>query len=1326
MKSKLSLKVLGVVVTIATLASLLVGLTAAPVSAANQMVFTPYSLPSNIGYFIGGAGTPSFASGAATTTSFIGAANTNPVIAAVTASADGNAIYAWDDTAKVLYYSSNAGKSYTALAFNPAGGLFAGTFVGLEVSPKFATDGTVVLVTSSQVWLITGGLANAVSVTGDLSTKLEGGTITAMDVGNYYTNGVLSVYIGVTGGAGLISNVLVFQQGGFTWAEVGTMKIGSVSFASTLANGTGTVSATTLTTSPQTVTIGLPSTVVVAAGTGTVASAWAGSVDTVTVGIPTIAITAGTATVSATTQTVLSQAVTVGVGTFTVTMPAGLAGTATAGTATLSVSPVTLPAGATTTVTATAGGTVTIAVTTTPSFTVALPAGVTGTAATGTATLATGGTLAANTVNTVTVSTLGTITVTIGTITFTVTTPAGVTGTVANGTGTVSLGGTLAAATVNTVTLSNVGTVTITTSGAALDPAVLAIKLSPNYQSDAEVMAVYNLGSQTYLGSNIAALGWNNSILPMVLIPGTNATAVIAAGTDYFANSTGTVLVGTTTGLYIVKGRVAAAGSVTNILTTPVSAIAVQGPLATSTVVVASPGTTALNITTAVTASTVTWVGSAAYRAATGTAVTSLWYAGTSNAKLFASSTGFVATSSNGGAINLSMDNANTFNQIGLISVTALTNLNPGITIISDTNWLSALGNNAGFCQSTDKGVSWVRIFGQTWGGNNAGAGGPARSQSYATNNTWVITNGSNIALLSSNGGSTYSPIGSPIAIGSFNYIENDAYYIVSAGGDPAGIYFSSRPYVNATFTPAIVNINNVARSGKDATHMTFAVGSRAGTVYQSTDGAVTFTQVGTGTGPFTSSDRVKVSYSSDGTLYAFANTPTTTTTGIYMWLPATSSWLNIAAAITKPIKSWTIAADGTAYAIVDDGAGVMGYGIYRSLNYNAVNPDNSSGASWGEIYQYNFPGGSATASIGSSSVGYPGAATTFSTAGVPVAGGNWTAGVGVFASAATGNTLQITENTSTVSGSGINQAIYTFVDAYTSGPVVISPKDKTILTTDTSVSMNWTAMNGPTGGSTPGATNYEVQLTNSADFSGATTPVSGTILGAMDVYQAGNTLASMNVNPGGGSNALKSGTNYTWRVRAISPLFSRWTTQTFTTALSTIVNTAVNSTPANGATGVDVNTTFTWPSVAGANVTYEFVIAEETGQTDKFAIIDYSATTPTNATPLRETLKYNTQYWWRVRATNGTVTSAWSTFFFTTAAAPVPTSTGSGSGTIVLPTPTSTIITITNPVTSFTITQPSTNNNSIPPALLWAVIAIGAILIIAVIVLIVRTRRIP
>jgi hypothetical protein len=1320
MKSKLSLKVLGVVITLATLASLLVGITAAPagVSAAtNQMVFTPYSLPSNLNYFVSGAGTPAFAAGATTTTTF----NTPPVapnISAVVASADGNTIYAWDSTNKVLYESTNGGKAWNALGIyvQSAAVLAAAAamvppqtdnFVGLKMSPKFATDGSVVLAYGQEVWLITGGLANAVSITGDLPTKLEGGTISAVDVGSYYTNGVLAIYIGVNGGGNVYSNVLVFQTGGFTWAPVGNL--GSA------GSGVGSVTITVQGSLYNSVGVGAGPIAVPALNQGsgyTVAPVVTFSGPTETGGVTAT----GTATLNGTG----------GVASITVTLP----GSGYTAAPTVSFSAGTLGVGGV----AATPFTSAIAVLPVATVTFAPP---TGTINPITAT------------GTVTVSTAGAVTV------VTVTNPGS---------------GYLAPPTF--VTINGNGSGTGATATASLSVAVTAnvigLKLSPNYQSDAEVMAVYTDGVNTYLDSNIAALGWNSSILPRVtLLPGLVATsAVINSGTDYFANSTGTVLVGiggTTTiptppatgaGLYIVKGRVAAPGTVTNLplaIGTAVTGITFQGPLATSTVLVSTANVTNLNITTAVTASPPTWVDSAAYRGATGTAITSMVYAGTNNAKLFVSSNG------SNGAVNLSMDNGNTFNQIGLIN--APIGVAKSFAILSSTNWYCRAAN--GLCQSTDGGVSWVRIFGNFWGGSTAAVAGMARSTTFATDNTFILNNGTNIALITTNGGSTYSPIGAPIAIGGLSMIENAAYYLYSKTTDPAGpaLYVSTRPYVNATFntTVAVPGIGSVTRSGKDATHMTYAIGTTDGRVFQSTDGGVTFNQVGTGQTPGVAGtgglngDIEQVSYTSDGTLWAFSNStyngvnPSTAmpTPGIFQWVPATSSWLNIDNGnftgnnlMGKSVANFTVAGDGTAYATVDFAgttttlypgstyvSPVTNQGVFRSLNYNTINGDGTTGATWAQISPTNFPNGSATASIGVSAPGYPGVALN-----------TFTNGISVAASAASGNTLMITERTSTVSGSNCNGAIYSFVDSYTTGPVVVSPKDKTILATDTYATFTWTAMNGPAGANPASATstNYDVQVTASTDFTGATTPVFDTASLAntgtqtMDYYLPGNTTASMGVNPGTPTYALKGGTNYSWRVMATSPLPSRWSTQTFTTALSVVNPTpvAVNAAPANGATGVDVNTTFTWPAVSGTNVTYEFVIAEETGQTDKFAIIDYSATCPTNATPLRETLKYNTQYWWRVRATNGTVTSGWSTFFFTTEAAPVIT-TANTQPLVTIPPATSTVITITQPVTSITLTQPS-NSNSIPPALLWAVIAIGAILIIAVIVLIVRTRRIP
>jgi hypothetical protein len=190
-------------------------------------------------------------------------------------------------------------------------------------------------------------------------------------------------------------------------------------------------------------------------------------------------------------------------------------------------------------------------------------------------------------------------------------------------------------------------------------------------------------------------------------------------------------------------------------------------------------------------------------------------------------------------------------------------------------------------------------------------------------------------------------------------------------------------------------------------------------------------------------------------------------------------------------------------------------------------------------------------------------------------------------------------------------------------------------------------------------------------------------------------------------------------------------------TTLGNVNPTATPLYPVNGAVNVPItNMTFTWPAVAGTGVTYQFALAQASANTsaNEFAILDYSDNTLTNAEPSQETLQYNTVYWWEVRAvtlnSSGAVaaTGPWSIQMFTTMPQPVATTSTAAPTTVV------TSVVITQPVTTVVSTQTSvvitqTTGNStpaIPSYLLWAVIAVGAVLIIAVIVLIVRTRRIP
>jgi hypothetical protein len=164
---------------------------------------------------------------------------------------------------------------------------------------------------------------------------------------------------------------------------------------------------------------------------------------------------------------------------------------------------------------------------------------------------------------------------------------------------------------------------------------------------------------------------------------------------------------------------------------------------------------------------------------------------------------------------------------------------------------------------------------------------------------------------------------------------------------------------------------------------------------------------------------------------------------------------------------------------------------------------------------------------------------------------------------------------------------------------------------------------------------------------------------------------------------------------------------------------------PESGATDVPVDVTFTWPAVVGATG-YQFAIAQDNPDlANKFAVLDYSANTITNAHKVQETLLNNTTYWWEVRSVAGTVYSAWTIqSFFTTEKAPVATPTTTAPPITI----TNTTVTYTNPpATTITYTLPQPKETQpIPSYLLWAVIAVGAVLVIAVIVLIVRTRRMP
>jgi hypothetical protein len=158
--------------------------------------------------------------------------------------------------------------------------------------------------------------------------------------------------------------------------------------------------------------------------------------------------------------------------------------------------------------------------------------------------------------------------------------------------------------------------------------------------------------------------------------------------------------------------------------------------------------------------------------------------------------------------------------------------------------------------------------------------------------------------------------------------------------------------------------------------------------------------------------------------------------------------------------------------------------------------------------------------------------------------------------------------------------------------------------------------------------------------------------------------------------------------------------------------------TPAVGAEDVSLSPIFTWTEPEDA-LSYEFEIADESS----FDILFYSASSDLAAHKAREELDYNTTYYWRVRAVTGSALTdrgPYETGIFTTMSEPAP-----EAPPIVIeeqpPAPAPEII-LNVPPTQVEVPAPV---QAIPDYLLWVIIAVGGVLVIALIVLIVRTRRV-
>jgi hypothetical protein len=185
--------------------------------------------------------------------------------------------------------------------------------------------------------------------------------------------------------------------------------------------------------------------------------------------------------------------------------------------------------------------------------------------------------------------------------------------------------------------------------------------------------------------------------------------------------------------------------------------------------------------------------------------------------------------------------------------------------------------------------------------------------------------------------------------------------------------------------------------------------------------------------------------------------------------------------------------------------------------------------------------------------------------------------------------------------------------------------------------------------------------------------------------------------------------------------------TSSFTTN-PTIPVAAIGLVPYPGQENVQTLPTFQWNPVTGAT-SYELWLDSK----PDFSTAQKYTGIVTNAFAVPAALTYNTVYFWEVRAVTSTGVSAWSgVWSFTTLPAPqaVVTVPPAPTPTIIITAPAQITITQQQPVPTPTFTLPEPNITiqspaTTTPSYIWIIVGVGALLTLAVIILIIRTRRV-
>lgn len=633
----------------------------------------------------------------------------------------------------------------------------------------------------------------------------------------------------------------------------------------------------------------------------------------------------------------------------------------------------------------------------------------------------------------------------------------------------------------------------------------------------------------------------------------------------------------------------------------------------------------------------------------------------------------YVATVGPEGAVSVSTGGM-FFMQAGLIN-TAIANITDFQAASATEYYMVTTDNGAetsSLWHTTNGGLAWYRIAEDA-----SDTCFVKLSPAYATDKTVVFgEKGGTDLFISNDNGNSWNFRTAPVDIA--DVAIKDQYTMYIGDYDSNGVTSTANGGWTWAFLPTPTGINDCRQVKVNVATGAILVGDAAGAVALSTNGNMSYTMlamgapVGTG-GAVVSFDP---NYATNNLIYAAGKT----SAGIWRyWVGTSMNWgiFSVDGNIDRLPNSIALAKDGTLYAGDSSSANTSTTGgMVRILH-----PEDP----FGTLTK------AETVSAGLDD-GFPFAATL--------------------------NKLTVATGTNQVFAMVTNAGfpmIYTYTDTLSMGSTPasqVSPAAGTVLTDATMVMFSWTAV--------PGAQNYEIQYDYNTDWR----DVGNLEVGPQAMFgdfQSG--ASSMFVgNTSAVATNLALGLGFNWRVRVSAPVYSPWsTTGTYTTEASVAgPHAPQNLVTDDGLALTTLTPSFQWDQIKYATG-YEFQLSANSDMSAPIVdLTGANALGPVNAYKYAGApLNNNKTYYWRVKGLTASSNTDWSSVTaFTTmdvppVVAPPVIITSQPAVTIVNPTPTQTNITFTQPATK-----------EINPNYIWAIIIIGAVLVLAVIVLIVRTRR--